>query len=1493
MTDVSVVVAIFGPERTARTALRRAHGLAGRNGRVLAVAANRVSGPIVAAMPRGRVEVVDTVGSRGLAEALSALGDEPVLFLHDDVYVDAASVDAMVAAWDTPHRLVVPWTNELGIDNYAGKLPPVARGRDRLRRHAAELELPDAHATTTRTSCLLSSSSRLLEVASGTLQVATTALELHLDPARVAGGAVAAHDASCVRELHDPTGPDGRPLLVAALIVRDEEEMLADCLASLDGLVDRIEVCDTGSTDRTVEIAESFGARVIHREWRDDFSAARNEVLENARDAWFVLQVDADERVECGNVEDVRRSLATSAGEHIAYSIDIYNLRTHEEVPTPRSRSSALRVFPSQATAYEGALHEHPMSTDAGRALSVIHSSGFHLRHLGYDSRVFTERGKEQRNVAIAEASYRRAPTSEHALNLARSLMVEKQDPMRRAALLQQALSAGIVDIAYRAHALTMYADVLLELGEADRSLALAGEALDLVPADEAAKLAYVNAARRLGRADLAVQQGLHDSGHSPRALNDSVDRRLARRAAVVSARLEAGDVETAIAELEELLREDAEAFSDWPQLVRVLVQRDAVDAYERLVALARLDATGAVFDAVGAALPPQALSRFCVAYVASGGAHPAGIQTGLVAALVARDVDDLQRLAPHAGVLQRADVLRLADHAARKGLDGAADLLRGTRAGERRRAAAAVTVLGMHRSATSALSAVLSELGVHFGDPGQFIAPAPDNPRGFYENRDIVALNDRLLDHLGGSWDAPPPLPPGWWDSPSLGGLREEARSLWTALDGGQQRLAVGWKDPRASLLFPFWEGVIGDLAGAHRAVHLVREPDQVAMSLQRRNDIDPEHAARLWLAYVGASLRNRSDALVLFQRELFTDLDGVIDCLARWLDLDVDEATRERASAAIDPCLWRQRDVHAGEGPWMGLAREVYERLRRGGEPDVVGHLAARGSDRLLDGLDGSRRASVLVASASLGDEACGALESLGRELWHDEARPTLVAGDIGHLDHYRLQTSGWWTETLDPAAAIRRFSPDVALATTDDVDSSLLQGILEHDPTTRWLARAGGASSDLADGVLDPSDADVGRELVRAIHDGRHGVPSLSPPPAIPKRPSLPGVVSVVIPVLNNWHLTQACLDHVARTTAHVPTEIVVVDNGSDDGTPAGLSARSDVDVVVRNDHNLGFAAASNQGIAASKGQYVCVLNNDTEPVDAWLDELLIALHTPGTGLAGPRTNDIHGSQRIPGAPTFDVADSREAHDWAERWMVGRPRVSWLTSRLVGFCLLGRRKLFEAVGGFDAGVGLGNFEDDELCHRVRAQGSTLRVAERAVVLHHGGATFRSEGIDHATAMLAGARHTAGRLQPSTDLAVGVVLSNGQGSEAAATAADLLRVLEHVEIWERQESADTHRPAASLPRRCVVRSVEWQDDDAAAAAASRVAGPRLVIMGAGERLSVSDRVGAAVELERVGRGVGLAHVHGGAEIRVVSREHTRLVGNAAAEALEHLRVA
>src|SRR6516165_8985780 len=128
------------------------------------------------------------------------------------------------------------------------------------------------------------------------------------------------------------------------MIVRNEEANLGLCLDTAADLVDEIVVVDTGSTDRTREIAAQYGARVYDFRWVDDFSAARNESLRHATGRW-IFWLDADDRIDELNRQRLRNLFANLPDENIGFIVTYLALR---EAPSGRdSAADHVQLFPN------------------------------------------------------------------------------------------------------------------------------------------------------------------------------------------------------------------------------------------------------------------------------------------------------------------------------------------------------------------------------------------------------------------------------------------------------------------------------------------------------------------------------------------------------------------------------------------------------------------------------------------------------------------------------------------------------------------------------------------------------------------------------------------------------------------------------------------------------------------------------------------------------------------------------------------------------------------------------------------------------------------------------------------------------------------------------------------------------------------------------------------------------------------------------------------
>ncbi len=156
-----------------------------------------------------------------------------------------------------------------------------------------------------------------------------------------------------------PAGwPQKPPGLSVCMIVKNEERFLEQCLRSVQDVADEIVVVDTGSTDRTVEIAKSFGAVVVEREWRNDFGWARNQALELATKRWIFV-VDADEELTAQSKASLV-ALKNVPAWHMAVWVRIYN-KSDDYVGTGDMSHALVRIFPNdEAIRYRGLIHEIP-----------------------------------------------------------------------------------------------------------------------------------------------------------------------------------------------------------------------------------------------------------------------------------------------------------------------------------------------------------------------------------------------------------------------------------------------------------------------------------------------------------------------------------------------------------------------------------------------------------------------------------------------------------------------------------------------------------------------------------------------------------------------------------------------------------------------------------------------------------------------------------------------------------------------------------------------------------------------------------------------------------------------------------------------------------------------------------------------------------------------------------------------------------------------------
>lgn len=224
------------------------------------------------------------------------------------------------------------------------------------------------------------------------------------------------------------------------------------------------------------------------------------------------------------------------------------------------------------------------------------------------------------------------------------------------------------------------------------------------------------------------------------------------------------------------------------------------------------------------------------------------------------------------------------------------------------------------------------------------------------------------------------------------------------------------------------------------------------------------------------------------------------------------------------------------------------------------------------------------------------------------------------------------------------------------------------------------------------------------------------------------------SIIMPVFNQIDLTTAAIRSVQAHTKDY--ELIVVDNGSSDETPAFLQSLTVSNPSVKIctlDENKGFAIASNLGLQAATGDYLVLLNNDTDVTDGWADYLVAAIPSAEDawdaspiGIMGPVSNHAGGNQAVSVDP-YGPAELQQAAAERQISHKGKTRIAGFIS---GFCMLITRACFEDVGLLDERFKVGGVEDTEYCTRAQRKGWKLAIDDATFVHHHGRQTINALG-------------------------------------------------------------------------------------------------------------------------------------------------------------------
>lgn len=351
------------------------------------------------------------------------------------------------------------------------------------------------------------------------------------------------------------------------------------------------------------------------------------------------------------------------------------------------------------------------------------------------------------------------------------------------------------------------------------------------------------------------------------------------------------------------------------------------------------------------------------------------------------------------------------------------------------------VIVTGMHRSGTSLTAETLHKAGLPMG--AQFLPGDSYNPRGYFEDVEIVRLHDRLLDSFGRPWGAADhmrPLPEGWLDSTAAGEVADEL-AAYLADQMTRHATTGAWalKDPRASLFLPLWERVAERLGAGLKMVLCLRNAAAVAASLKRRDSMPGAVARLLWLGYNANAIAHapKSTTLVFY---------------SDWQDAPAETAARLTkfiglGGVALSSEFYEPAYTTAAPAPSEGLIGQWDAALDAAGKSH---RLTAALRKLAEDYLAHARALDAVPSVLSEGSDAAEANRGLSRDLSnYRNAYETL--SQTHEIQRTELESQRRAREALEAELAVLKDEAGGALAASAEARAeaeALQQDLLDHE-------------------------------------------------------------------------------------------------------------------------------------------------------------------------------------------------------------------------------------------------------------------------------------------------------------------------------------------------------------------------------------------------------------------------------------------------------------
>jgi GT2 family glycosyltransferase len=642
------------------------------------------------------------------------------------------------------------------------------------------------------------------------------------------------------------------------------------------------------------------------------------------------------------------------------------------------------------------------------------------------------------------------------------------------------------------------------------------------------------------------------------------------------------------------------------------------------------------------------------------------------------------------------------------------------------------VFILGMHRSGTSIVTRLINLMGAYFGPEGSSTGANEENPKGFWERRDVRNLNDAVLASLDCDWHrvrgfALERVPAG-----ALEEFERGAREVLLDLDAHQPWVI---KEPRLCLLLPLWRRLLEKPV----CVMVHRSPLQVARSLEKRNEFPLSAGIALWERYAIDSLRSSRDLprLLIGIDDLMADPVGTVrDLYTRLSELGVtglhcpDES---EILSFVTPELYHHERDGKLQQQLLAPAQEALARSMR----------------------DGSALSMEEIPSLSPASEENLELHEkvlrLKADLESEEDRLARAGVTIRELEEKLRE----FEEMEQRCAGLELRTRELQRSKEEAEDAYRRRTVKYREVEKAYAMRKGQLKQLEAEyNALLASRAWKVARAVRGVHRRltlKHWQPTPQPKTTkgsgeelIPRPPqdsvsAKVESVDIVVCVHNALDDVRRCLESVVIAT-RATYGLIVINDGSDEETSVYLrefAERHPACRLLESAEATGYTRAANRGLQASIADFIVLLNSDTIVSREWLEGIRKCLASDSTiGIAGPLSNAASW-QSVP--QQFDPSGDWAINELPDGWSVDQmgalvrstatrcyPRVPFVN----GFCFAIRRPVIDAIGYLDEeSFPRGYGEENDLCRRAAAAGFELAIVDSVYVFHAKSKSFSHE--------------------------------------------------------------------------------------------------------------------------------------------------------------------